>query len=303
MDPLEDVLALLRTRGHVSSGLTAGGDWAVRFPAPRGVKFNAVERGSCELLVPDEDLCVELGEGDCFLLTRPLPFVLRGGPDVPPVDASEVFADADDGFARTGTGDEVVLIGGGFTFGERARVLLLDALPAILHVPASAPQSETLRWALAQIARELSHRPPAATLVGEHLAVVMLVHALRIHLAQTTRHAPGWLAGLADPIVGPALSALHAAPHRPWTVAEIAEVSGVSRSTLAERFKRSVGLSPLDYLRRWRIELASHRLRHSTDTLAVIARSVGYRSESALSTAFKQVTGVSPRVYRSGAAA
>ncbi|MEU2289200.1 AraC family transcriptional regulator [Streptomyces sp. NPDC013178] len=308
MDPLEDVLALLETRGRFSPGLRAGGEWAMEFEAPAGVKFNAVRHGSCRLWPEGTDTPIDLGPGDCFLLTRPRPFTLtsstesRSATAAVPLNARTVFEAAEGGFARIGAGDEVLLIGGSFTFGERARGLLLDALPAVIHVPAGTTHAETIQWALGQMEKEMLDRPMGAFLVGEHLAVVMLIHVLRLHLATDARHAPGWLAGLADPAVAAALAALHSHPERSWTVAEIAQVSGTSRSTFASRFRSTVGQAPLDYLRHWRIELTARHLRQGDETLASIARLVGYRSDSALSTAFKQVTGMSPRAYRKSVA-
>ncbi|WP_438870989.1 cupin domain-containing protein [Paractinoplanes deccanensis] len=294
-DPLEDVLALVGTTSHLSVGLAAGGPWALAFDPPPAVKFNAVRRGACFLMVDGEQ--IPLAAGDCFLLTRPRAFVLASSPDLPPEPAHPVFAAAVDGVARVGTADEVFILGGRFGFGERAEDLLLDALPPVVHVPGASPAAATVRWALDQIDAELRDHPPAAGLVADHLAQVMLIHLLRLHLRD---HTPtGWLAGLADPVVAPALRALHARPAHQWTVAELAAVSAVSRSTLAARFKRTVGQGPLDYLTHWRIELASARLRRSDGTLAAIAHQVGYGSESALSTAFKRVTGQTPRAYRS----
>lgn len=298
MDPLEDVLALLDTRSHLSAGLVAGGRWAVRFEAPDGVKFNAVRRGSCLLRVEGTDEPVPLAEGDCYLLTRPLGFTLLSDDEAVPVEAGQVFASAEGGVARAGEGEDVVLIGGRFSFGERARALLLDTLPPVIHIPAGSDEAGTLRWALGQIDQELRQGRMASTLVAEHLAVVMLVHVLRLHLTRAPHAVPGWPAGLADPVVAEVLTAMHTAPERPWSVAELARAGAVSRSTLAARFKDTVGRGPLDYLTGWRIELASARLREGTDTLATIARAVGYGSESALSTAFKRVTGISPRAYR-----
>jgi AraC-like DNA-binding protein len=190
------------------------------------------------------------------------------------------------------------MLGGRFDFGDRARALLLDALPAVQHVPGASDAAATLRWALAQVDAELRDRPVAATLVAEHLALVMLIHMLRLHLATAPAAGPGWLGGLADPIVAPALRALHADPARQWTVADLARTAAVSRSTLAARFKHAVGQGPLDYLTGWRIELAADRLRRHDGTVAAIAHAVGYGSESALSTAFKRVTGSSPAAYR-----
>ncbi|WP_399894545.1 AraC family transcriptional regulator [Streptomyces sp. BBFR51] len=298
MDPLEDVLALLDTRSHLSSSLVAGGRWAVRFKAPEGVKFNAVRRGGCLLRVAGADEPIQLAEGDCYLLTRPLEFTLSSDADAVAVEAGPVFAAAENGVARTGEGEDVLLVGGSFSFGDRARALLLDALPPVIHVPAGSGEAGTLQWALGQIDRELRQRPMASTLVARHLAVVMLVHVLRLHFAREPHAVSGWAAGLADPVVATALTSMHTAPERPWTVAELARVGAVSRSTLAARFKDTVGQGPLDYLTQWRIELAAERLRGGTETLATIAGAVGYGSESALSSAFKRITGTSPRTYR-----
>ncbi|WP_327371556.1 AraC family transcriptional regulator [Streptomyces sp. NBC_01217] len=298
MDPLEDVLALLETRSHLSTSLVAGGQWALRFNAPSGVKFNVVRRGACHLQVEGADEPVALSQGDCYLLTRPRRFTLSSGPEAEPIEAGPVFARAESGVARTGDGDDVMLIGGSFSFGARAQELLLDALPPVIHVPAGTRQARTVEWALTAIGDELLHRPLASTLVAEHLAVVMLVHVLRLHLAREPRAVSGWLAGLADPAVAAALTAIHDDPARPWTVAELARSGAVSRSTLAARFKDTIGQGPLEYLRRWRIELAARQLRQSTTTVAVIAHTVGYGSESALSVAFKRAMGLSPRDYR-----
>lgn len=298
VDPLEDVLTLLKTRSHLSASLVAGGRWAVRFDAPRVVKFNAVRRGTCQLEVDGIDEPIDLAEGDCYLLTRPRSFTLRSDPETAPVDGGVVFARAEDGIARAGQGDDVFLIGGGFSFGTRAQELLLDRLPPIVHVPADTPHAETVQWALTAIDQELTHRPMASTLIAEHLAVIMLVHVLRLHLERAPHAVSGWLAGLADPVVATALTCLHRDPARSWTVADLADTAAVSRSTLAARFKATVGQGPLEYLTRWRIELAARQLREGNATLASIAHSVGYGSESALSVAFKRVLGMPPGDYR-----
>ncbi len=302
MDPLEDVLGLLDVRGHVSAGLVAGGDWAVRFPPPPGMKFNTVCEGRCSLTVGGSAR-VSLSEGDCFLLTRPVPFVLGNAWDTTPVEAEPLFTAAEGTTVRVGSGEDTVLVGGGFSFGDRARNLLLDFLPPLIHIPANTPQADAVRWSLTQIACELNRPSPGSRVVAEHLAVVMLVHVLRLHLSRETTAGPGWPAGLADPVVAPVLSAVHGSPAHPWTVAELAGVARVSRSALAARFKDVIGRPPLDYLTRWRIELASRDLRQGREPLATIAHRVGYGSESALSTAFRRVTGISPSDYRGEARA
>lgn len=303
MDPLEDVLTLIGATGHLSASMAAGGRWGLRFTPLDGVKFNAVRRGRCVLTVDGMADPIPLRAGDCFLLTRPVPFGLASDADVALEPADPVFLAASDGVARVGSGDEVFLIGGRFSFRDRARALLLDGLPPVIRVPASTVEADAVHWAIDRIALEVRREQIGSTLVAEHLAVVMLIQVLRFHLATGAAPASGWLAGLTDPVIGPALRAMHAQPADRWTVETLAGTAAVSRSTLAARFRQVIGKGPLDYLAGWRIELAADRLRRGDGTIASIARDVGYGSESALSVAFKRITGASPAGYRAAARA
>ena len=304
MDPLQEVLTLVGATSYLSTGMVAGGDWAVRFEPPDGVKFNSVRRGRCVIRVDGITEPITLEADDCFLLTQPRGFTLASDLTVPPVPARSIFAAARAGeapragVARAGVGDDVLVIGGGFSFNERARSVLLRNLPPVLHVPTSEPEAETIRWSLRHIGTELQGGKFGSGAVAEHLAMVMLIEVVRFQLARRPGSTAGWLAGLADPVVAAALRAIHGRPGHPWTVAELARASRVSRSTLAARFKQVVGQGPLEYLTQWRIELASQRLLRGAETLDRIAQDVGYGSESALSTAFKRVTGTTPREYR-----
>ena len=129
---------------------------------------------------------------------------------------------------------------------------------------------------------------------------MLLVQALRAHLAEGANGAVGWLFALADKPVAAAITALHANPAQRWTLEALAKRAGMSRSTFALRFKSSVGSSPMDYLTRWRMLLAGDRLTNSSDPISVISPSLGYESESAFSTAFKRVMGCSPRRFGKG---
>jgi AraC-like DNA-binding protein len=126
----------------------------------------------------------------------------------------------------------------------------------------------------------------------------MLVQALRLHL--TEGGGIGWLFALADKQMAAAINAMHENTAHRWTLQELAERACMSRSSFAQKFKRTVGTSPLEYLTRWRMLRAGDRLANSSDSISVIARSLGYESESAFSTAFKRVMGRSPREYGRG---
>ena len=145
--------------------------------------------------------------------------------------------------------------------------------------------------------QELREPQPGGSLIVQHLAHMILVQALRLHLADGARAGVGWLFALADKQMSAAMTAMHDDPARRWTLQELAARAGMSRSTFALRFKETVGTSPMEYLAQWRMLLAGDRLENSRDPISLIAPSLGYESEAAFSTAFKRLMGCSPRQY------
>lgn len=297
MDPLSDVLSLLKPRSYVYGGFDMGGDWSVQFPRHEGIKCYAVVSGTCWLMVEGLDAPVRLKGGDCFLLATGRPFRLTSDPALPPVDAYAFLAQPREGDVRSiNGGGDVFIAGSHFLLsGDQARVLL-GGLPPVVHIREEADRA-TLRWSMRRLGQELRERQPGGVLVAQHLAHMMLVQALRLHLAEGAKGGVGWLFALADKQMSVAIGALHQDPARRWTLQALAERVGMSRSAFAKRFKETVGTSPMEYLARWRMLLAGDRLAHSGDPVSVIALSLGYESESAFSTAFKRVMGVSPRRY------
>ncbi|CAN7383403.1 AraC family transcriptional regulator [Microbacterium foliorum] len=300
IDALEDVLSLVEARGELSSTLTGHGDWAVRFPAPAGAKFNSVLTGSCTLDTDGLEYPLTLRVGDSILLTRPQEFVLATSSHAVEQPASPLFRTTRGRSAEVGPADQPVtaaLIGCSFTFDRRARELLLDALPPVIHLPSHAEGAVMAQHLLTRIGQEASGERLGAGVIGAHLAVVLLIDLIRHHLAQNPADN-GWLHGLTDPVTAAALRAIHADPAARWTVQLLADEAHVSRSTLAARFKTVVGLGPLEYLTRWRLEVGAHRLATTEQTIARIAEDVGYGSQTAFALAFKRRLGVPPGGYR-----
>ncbi|MBX5173364.1 AraC family transcriptional regulator [Rhizobium sp. NZLR1b] len=296
MDPLSDVLSLLRPKTAISAGLDAGGEWAIRFPAHEGIKFNTVIKGACWVSVDGEAEPLRIEAGDCFLLTRGRPFLFATDRAPPAIDSATIYDKAADGIATCNGGGDFFLIGGRFAFEGDHAGLLFGALPAIVHVRDASNQAAVLRWALEQLALELKHGSPGGTLMADHLAQIMLLQVLRLWLA-SGKHS-GWLGALADQRLTRALGAMHAEPERRWTLVEFADLASMSRTTFAERFRDVVGQTPLDYLAGWRMRLAADRLHRSGDSVAAIGFSVGYESEAAFSTAFRRVMGRTPMQHR-----
>ncbi|GAP96817.1 AraC family transcriptional regulator [Leptolyngbya sp. NIES-2104] len=297
MDPLSDVLSLLKPRSYVSASLDAGGTWSIQFPQHEGVKFNAVISGQCWLSVEGIPDAVRLQSGDCFLLPRGRPFCLASDLALTPIDAHKIFAIArEGGIVSYNGGGDCFVVGSLFALAGNHADILLGELPPIVYIRQESDQA-ALRWSLERMMQELRDRQPGCFLVIEHLAHMMLVQALRLHLAEGLRGGVGWLCALADQQMGAAIHAMHDDPAYGWTLQELAERVGMSRSSFALKFKATVGASPMAYLTRWRMLLAGDRLANSSDSVSVIALSLGYESESAFSTAFKRIMGCSPRQY------
>jgi AraC-like DNA-binding protein len=175
---------------------------------------------------------------------------------------------------------------------------LLENLPPTIKAGgksgAAGPLDALIRAAVA----ETEGKRAGGESVLAKLSELMFIEVVRRHLADLPDEQAGWLAGLRDPFVGKALALLHAAPARDWTIEDLARAIGQSRSVLAERFSALVGTPPLQYLSRWRMQLATDALARGDSTMAGIAAEIGYESEAAFSRAFKKIIGVPPSVWR-----
>lgn len=188
-----------------------------------------------------------------------------------------------------------MLVGGAFAFEPGQARLLFGALPPFLLVPEHDPAAAALSGTLALLDREIGGDRMGAALVTRRLAEILLVQALRACTA--TRGGPGWIGALADRRIGAAIRLMHGDVARSWSVAELAGAVGMSRSSFALRFSRLVGTPPLDYLLRWRMELARDALRRPDVSVASVAWRLGYTSESAFGHAFKRAFGRAPKRY------
>jgi AraC-like DNA-binding protein len=290
MDALSDVLSLLKPASYMFRGIDAGGTWGIRFAEHRGINCYAVLSGQVWLTMEGVEggASVLLEAGDCVLLPRGHASCLSSAPGVAPADACDVLPTAEEGGVVTINGGGAVFgLGGYFAFEGSHADILLGVLPPLVHIRQEAERA-ALRSSIERIMQELRVPQPGGYLIARHLVHLMLLQALRLFLAQGPDAGVGWIYALCDKQVGAALNALHGDPARKWTIAALADVAAMSRSTFALRFKERVGEAPIDYLTRWRMLLAADRLRSSRDGIAVIAPSLGYASESAFSTAFKR---------------
>jgi AraC-like DNA-binding protein len=293
VDPLSEVIGLLRPRTVFSKGISGAGRWSVRYTDFGQPSFCAVLEGGCRLTVDGQET-VTLQAGDFVLMPATPGFTMSGFEPATPVliDPKAMPAPTED--VRHGTPDgppDLRMLGGYFVLDSPDAALLVSLLPAMIHVR----DAERLSVLVRLVADEAAQERPGRNLVLTRLVEILLVEALR---ATPRDAAPaGLLRGLADERLAAALRQMHGAPSHGWTVAELARQASLSRSAFFDRFTRAVGLPPMEYLVSWRMALAKDLLRRRDVALAEIAGRVGYGSASAFSTAFSRHVGQSPGAF------
>ncbi|RPH70488.1 MAG: AraC family transcriptional regulator [Myxococcaceae bacterium] len=292
-DPLTEVIALLQPRAVFSKRISGAGRWGVRYSEFGQPSFCAVLEGSCRLAV-DGQRVLTLEAGDFVLLPATPGFTLSGFEPVRPDRIDPKVTPAPTGEVRHGTRGgrpDVRLLGGYFVFDSPDASLLVSLLPAVVHVRGVERLSALVRL----VGEESNDQRAGRDLVLTRLVEILLIEALRSSSGSAA--PPGLLRGLADARVAPAIRQMHAQLTRSWTVAELAKVAGLSRSAFFDRFTRTVGLPPMEYLLAWRMAVARALLRRHDFAIAEVAERVGYGSASTFSTAFSRHVGQPPSHY------
>lgn len=292
-DPLSQVITLLRPRTVLSKGISGAGRWAVRYSAFGHPSFCAVLEGRCRLAV-DGHRALTLEAGDFVLLPATPGFIMSGFEPATPVHIDPKVAPMPRGEVRHGARGgrpDVRLLGGYFVFDSPDAGLLVSLLPTVVHVRGV----ERLSLLVELVGDESSDRRTGRDLVLARLVEVMLVEALRSTADDDA--PPGLLAGLADKRLARALQQMHGDIGRSWTVAQLARTAALSRSAFFERFTRTVGMTPMEYLLAWRMAVAKDLLARDDVGIAEVAQRVGYGSASTFSTAFSRHVGQPPSRY------
>jgi AraC-like DNA-binding protein len=281
--------------------------WSIRVQDEAPLTLVAMVRGDAWVALDDASEARQVVAGDVVVVRGPDPYVFADDPATAPqvVIHPGQHCTTPDGVAledemglgvRTWGNDpngRVVMLIGTYQLEGEVSGRLLRALPTLLvleHDTWDAPLIPLL-------ADEIVKDDPGQEVVLDRLLDVLLIAVLRAWFARD-ESTPAWYRAQSDPVVGHALRLLHNNPAHPWTVAELARQTGVSRAALARRFNELVGEPPMTFLMGWRLALAADLLREPDATVGAVAREVGYGSAFALSAAFKRVWGVSPREYR-----
>jgi AraC-like DNA-binding protein len=322
-DTLSDLLRSVRLRGALFFHVDCTAPWVAEAPEAAAMapaimpdcehvmEYHIVILGACWAAVVDEPP-VQLQKGDVIVFPHGDAHVLssvpgmRAEPDVdflfnwrPPQFPFMLHRGA--AGSADGQADQARLLCGFLGCDRRPFNPLLGTLPRMIHAPASELVSDADNWIVrlaCLAATESECKRPGGEVVLERMSEMMFVDLLRRYLERLPEEQRGWLAGLRDRYVGRVLGLMHERPTEAWTMEQIAERVGLSRSALHERFVQFIGLTPMQYLTNWRMQIASRLLTQSNAPLASVAIGTGYESEAAFSRAFKRAVGVPPSVWR-----
>ena len=315
-DTLSDVLRAVRLTGAVFIDVDVTVPWATFAPkshhliplimpdAQHLVSYHLVTEGRCYAVQAGHDpVALETGDmivfphGDHHTLASEASLRAPGSFDMTDVDLSSQRP-----WKIVGGGngsDRIKLVCGFLGCDLRPFNPLLAALPARIHCSGKSPDCSARLSQFYQMAVMESHgqRIGGESILAK-LSELLFIELIRMYLESLPQEQTGWLAGLRDRHVGQTLSLMHAQPAKDWTLEMLSNEVGLSRSALADRFTAFVGLPPMQYLARWRMQIASGMLMAGQSNIAKIAVDVGYESEAAFSRAFKKAVGMPPAAWR-----
>jgi AraC-like DNA-binding protein len=315
-DVLSDLLKTVRLTGATYFEIVARDPWAVASPkreqilprilpdADHLIAYHVVTAGRCFATVAGGKP-IALEAGQVLVITSADTHTMSSSPRLranPPMpDILQVAAAANKPFCIN-VGDGPIstnLVCGYLACDAQPFNPLLDSLPPVIKAGNRASAgagwiSQFISLAVAETAGKHAGSESVLTKLSE----LLFIDVVRRHLETLPPKQAGWLSGLRDPLIGKVLSLMHARPAHNWTIDELAREAGTSRSVLAERFANLIGIPPIHYLAKWRMQIASELLRSGKTSLARIAVDVGYESEASFSRAFKKMVGVSPSAWR-----
>ncbi len=309
-DVLSNVLRSIRLSGSLQFCFMPTGNWqtdpktsmkAIARTSDNMIPFHIAVEGSCWVRTADHEIL--LGEGDIVMFPFRTSHDLgagSGGTMIDPVSDLPAKPWREVPMLRYGDAPARVRLLCGYLICDALNFEpLRAALPDVLHVRTKgANDAAWLGAAVGQLTLEADNPRPGGLSMLERLTEIMFIEVLRHRILASAPSATGWLAALADPSLSRCLAIIHEDPKRNWTVENLAAKSGVSRSTLMERFETKLNTSPMRYVRDWRLCLASTELSTTSKAIARVADDAGYGTEAAFSRAFSRTYGVPPAAWR-----
>lgn len=327
MDALSQILAALSVKSYTATGVRGGG-FSIAYPAYPGMKLLVPRKGKMYFMkkassAPDSALSdaghasagssalseaqgtldwIELLPGSLLLMVKPTSFIFTDDPKLEPHLSAQTPYELRGGLADYGIKpgyEENILLAGKMTLDPTAAAQLRAALPPLLILKPNDNEADRLGWMMKMLHEEVESSEPGSSLVTTHLMQLVLIEVIRcwIHSPEAKNH-PGIFLALRQPTLFRALSAIHNAPEKPWTVETLARAAGMSRSGFAKLFRESVGETPLAYLTQWRITAACQLLRDTNLSIKEAASRLGFSSPALFTAVFQRIMGMTPTQCR-----
>ena len=316
MDALSDVLRVAHLTGGVFLHAEFFAPWCIAARiapehcapalgrASHLIIYHYIVEGDLRIRVEGEDgEGLVIGAGEIVLLPRNDLHLMSSDLGLPPVAGSDIIHPPKDGglfsIHHGGTGRRTRMVCGFLGCDSAKGNPVISTLPPLLKLNLEhGGAAEWIRSTFQYAAQEVSIGRPGSETVLAKLSELLFVETVRRYAETLPEGQTGWFAGLRDTYVARALALLHRDIARRWTVDDLGREVGLSRSALADRFIRLIGVPPMHYLANWRMQVATQQLRNTSISLAQLAEIVGYDSEAAFSRSFKKAFGTAPATWR-----
>ena len=299
IDVLSDILQAIRLHASSYFCIEFAEPWGFDEPETECGTFHVVVRGNAWVNVQDQSSPIYLSTGDIIAFPTGLSHQIGGGSEenlMPGYDVLELVKQGNNPFI---VGDKLsTLLCGYFHYEKQTMLPLLRDMPTILHIKSEdEPELNWLNSLVKTLANESRYLQPGGAVVIDRLTEVLVIQLLRWHI-NNQQKTQGYFKALSDDRLSHALSLMHKQPEKAWSIEQLGNAVGMSRTAFANHFSDVVGMTPLAYLRQWRMHIAYKLLVESNESMHRIAEKVGYKSEAAFGKTFKKVIGESPGKIR-----
>ncbi|MGB1310199.1 MAG: AraC family transcriptional regulator [Leucothrix sp.] len=305
MDTISDILDIMKFNGCFYYTTNFSSPWGLEVPSHQNVvRFHIVTSGHCWVKVATDQVESKLSPGDIIVIPHGASHILRDDPETPALEldrATEVSNYQGGDIFAYGGGNELnktELICGHFEFDPRFTHALINELPDLILI--NNKESMRFPWlgeSIRSLSYETQHQRIGNKAVIKRMSEIIFIHAIRAWSERAEKET-GFLLAVSDVKLGKSLQAFHENPAKRWTLADLAQIAGLSRTMFAQRFRDMVGIPVMQYITEWRGQQAQKLLLESPYSIDEIAELTGYSSLAAFSRMFKKLFDVGPGTFR-----
>ncbi|MEI2606528.1 AraC family transcriptional regulator [Erwinia aphidicola] len=298
MDPITDLISRLKVAKQKTIVFNVTKKTSFIFPPYSGMKVYIVNKGPLYVEVGSSGNLTVVNNGDLFILSSGLHFEIFDTRQNNSIDVTKIrLMDRRTSYFTNG-GSDLSFVGCRFTFENNNPLGMLSNLPEPIIVRVQDKEYDGLKVFLSHLSSEIVNPTQGTELVTEHLLRIILIKSLRMLISSAKFNSNKcWIGAVSDKNIGPVLTCIHNDVGRKWRIDELASIACMSRSAFTVKFRRLTGFSVVEYINKWRFNLAVERVKNNNEKISQIALELGYDSVSAFSNAFKKCMGVSPRGY------